>query len=220
MQLYILDKDPLKSASKIPDKYKFKMLIELGQLVCSADISDVYKKINQGKELQQWVFDNKCWVYHYFEYLLNWSKRNINMKKDTVVKLDKIHEDFAIATLFDEATVPTHAYFRYHKDYKCAVKSKTLLPIEKCVEQYIRYLIRFKKDVLKYELFSDGFFTHKTLVGQLAFRLHSYKKGMLKENKTHARNGCHYEFRFLMSVDNDKKTHKAWDEMVRVGKYV
>lgn len=52
MMLIILDKNPLKSAELVPDKIKFKQLIELGQLICSAGISDVYKPIKQGKELE------------------------------------------------------------------------------------------------------------------------------------------------------------------------
>ena len=66
MQLYILDKNPIISANLIPDKYKFKMLIELGQLICSVGLSNVYKPIKQGKELQTWVSDNKWWIYDYY----------------------------------------------------------------------------------------------------------------------------------------------------------
>jgi hypothetical protein len=137
---------PTTSAYKIPDKYKFKMLIELGQLICSVGISDVYKKINQGKELQEWVNCNKSWVYFYFSYLFDWAKHKsgLKLKESTITKLNSIQEDFAIVTLFMPIVVPTDAYFRYHKDYKCEIASKTLLPLEECIKQYEDYLVNFK----------------------------------------------------------------------------
>ena len=55
MFLLVLSVDPITSANLIPDKLKFKQLIELGQLICSVGISDVYKPIRQGKEIQKWI---------------------------------------------------------------------------------------------------------------------------------------------------------------------
>lgn len=153
MQLYILDRDPVKAAQLIPDKYKFKMLIELGQLICSAGLSDVYKPIAQGKELQQWVKDNKLWTFKYFYELLDWSVFNINMKAETINKLTYIRNDLdeAIGIAIDfegmtlDITLET-AYFRYAEAYNRAtrakvVPSKTLLPIDECIECYKEYLI-------------------------------------------------------------------------------
>ena len=62
MFLLVLDKDAVKSAQLVPDKIKFKQLIELCQLICSAGYSNVYKKINQGKELQNWIIRNSVWI--------------------------------------------------------------------------------------------------------------------------------------------------------------
>lgn len=147
MQLYILDKDPVKAAQLIPDKYKFKMLIELGQLICSAGLSDRYKPIPQGKELQQWIKDNKLWTFNYFYELLDWSVFNINMKAETINKLTYIRDDLdeAIGVAidfenFDIYKQPTHAYFRYAAAYRCAIPSKSLLPIDECTMQYKLYL--------------------------------------------------------------------------------
>ena len=64
MFLLILDKDPIRSAHLIPDKLKFKQLIELGQLVCSAGISDIYKPIKQGKQLQEWKKILKKYIFN------------------------------------------------------------------------------------------------------------------------------------------------------------
>ena len=69
MFLLILDKNSYKAAEFVPDRLKFKQLLELCQLICSAGISDVYKKVNQGKELQEWVRNNKLWISRYFTYL-------------------------------------------------------------------------------------------------------------------------------------------------------
>ena len=35
---------------------------------------------------------------------------------------------------------PTHSHFRYAKEYLCNIASKTLLPINECIEQYNAYL--------------------------------------------------------------------------------
>lgn len=139
MQLYILSKDPIRSASLIPDKYKFKMLIELGQLTCSAGISNQYKKIAQGKELQSWVSENKEYTYVYYDTLYRWSVDNICMKDETLIKILRIREDLKrqVGYNYNE---PTHAYLRYAKEYKCNVASKTLLQIDNCIEEYQKYL--------------------------------------------------------------------------------
>lgn len=141
MQLYILDKDPVVSAQMIPDKYKFKMLIELGQLICSAGLSNVYKPIPQGKELQQWVKDNTLWTYKYFYELFSWSIDNIKMKEDTNTKLMILKWDlWGNRFLRQDLITPSHAYFRYASAYQCVIPSKTLLPIEVCIEAYKEYL--------------------------------------------------------------------------------
>ena len=140
MQLYILDKNPIISASLVPDKYKFKMLIELGQLLAGAGISNVYKPIKQGKELQAWVSEHRDYIYSYFNKLLRWSKSHINMSDSTVAKLEQIGLDLADSIGKVAEKEPTHAYFRYAKEYKCDVASKTLLPIDDCIAEYKKYL--------------------------------------------------------------------------------
>lgn len=140
MQLYILDKDPAISASLIPDRYKFKMLIELGQLICSAGISNVYKSIPQGKELQEWVKENKSWILLYFIELYEWSAINLNLKNETCDSLNKIK--WHLFESIDKITYePNYAYFRYSKDYVCDIQSKTLLPIEMCINEYKKYVL-------------------------------------------------------------------------------
>lgn len=139
MQLYILDTDPVKSAQLIPDKYKFKMLIELGQLICSAGLSNVYKPIAQGKELQQWVKDNPYWISSYFNFLFEWSINHINMSSETFKKLNEL-SSFKFNIDYSVTSPPIQAHFRYASAYECPIPSKTLLPIEVCIEAYKEYL--------------------------------------------------------------------------------
>ena len=140
MQLYIIDKNPIISASLVPDKYKFKMLIELGQLICSAGLSNVYKPIKQGKELQAWVSEHRGYTYQYFDKLLRWSKSHVKMQPDTLAKLEQMKQDILNQLGKVAEKEPTHAYFRYTQAYSCSVKSKTLLPIEQCITEYKKYL--------------------------------------------------------------------------------
>ena len=147
MFLLVLDKDPIKSAKLVPDKIKFKQLIELCQLICSAGISDVYKPIKQGKELQEWVSKNKGWCYHYFSSLLNYSAIYAKLKAETYSKLATIRWDLRSSTILNpnDFYVET-AIFRYSKDYECMTKYKTNteLPIRECVKEYKKY-VEWKK---------------------------------------------------------------------------
>lgn len=93
MFLLILDKNPYKAAELIPDRLKFKSLLELCQLICSAGISDVYKKVNQSKELQEWIKNNKLWISRCFTYLFFWVLENLDLQKETYLRLAKIKQD-------------------------------------------------------------------------------------------------------------------------------
>ena len=69
MMLIVLSKWPRKAAERVPDKIKFKQLLELGQLVCSTGVSSVFKPVRQGKEIQEWIKRNPRWTFLYFENL-------------------------------------------------------------------------------------------------------------------------------------------------------
>ncbi len=145
MFLLVLDKNPIKSAKLVPDKIKFKQLLELCQLICSAGISDVYKPIKQGKELQEWVSKNKGWCYHYFSSLLNYSAIYTKLKAETYFKLAAIRNDLRNSTIlnFNDFYVGT-AIFRYSKDYKCNIPTNTELRIDECIKEYKKY-VEWKK---------------------------------------------------------------------------
>ena len=140
MILIILDKNPITASRKIPDKIKFKQLLELCQLICSAGISDVYKPVKQGKELAQWVYNHKYWVQDYLWELIRHCKNTINMKPKTRHDIVQVYRDLCNyrKNIADIKTVnPQYAVFRYSLDYKGSkYKSKTELPIDKAIEEY------------------------------------------------------------------------------------
>ena len=75
--LIITDKKPEKAVNYLVNKtnknFCFKQLLELAQLICSANISNVYKQVPQGKQLQEWIKENKLWTYRFYTTLLFWA---------------------------------------------------------------------------------------------------------------------------------------------------
>lgn len=149
MFLLILDKNPYKAAELIPDRLKFKQLLELGQLICSAGISDVYKPINQGKELQEWVKKYKFWVLRYFSILFDYAKMNLDLKCETIIKISKIYKDLCTKTCWVD--IPQTAIFRYVKEYAemTEYESNSELPIDVAISEYKRYLEYKEKEYNK-----------------------------------------------------------------------
>ena len=145
MFLLVLDKDPLKSAQLVPDKLKFKQLIELCQLICSAGISDIYKPIKQGKSLQEWVKKHPEYIAIYMWSLKDYCKNNVRLKYKTVFDIEQIYFDLYYlckdrVKMIKEPT--TTAIFRYSKDYECFTKhpTNTELPIDECIKEYKKYI--------------------------------------------------------------------------------
>lgn len=58
MMLIVLDKNPITAAKLVPNNLKFKQLLELAQMLCSCGFSNLYKKIPQGKAIQEWIKQN------------------------------------------------------------------------------------------------------------------------------------------------------------------
>lgn len=139
MFLLILDKDPVISAERIPDKIKFKQLIELGQLVCSAGYSNVYKKINQGKELQNWVRRNYVWVKKYMTTLYILCDKVVNMSSKTQKNILDIISSIPYEIRKDKD--PETAIFRYSKDYKSIFPTNCEITIENAIEEYKKYIV-------------------------------------------------------------------------------
>ena len=135
MMLIVLDKNPIKSAELVPDKIKFKQLLELCQLICSAGLCDVYKPIRQGKKLQNWVKEHQGWVYNYGLCLYMWCRSHINMSDETIEKIQKI-----LSSLIFSCTSSDTAIFRYSSGYESDITTDTELGIDKCVQEYKKYV--------------------------------------------------------------------------------
>ena len=147
MFLLILDKNPYRAAELVPDRLKFKQLLELGQLICSAGISDVYKKIYQGKDLQKWIKLNPIWVLSYYSSLLTWCILHIKLKKETFEKFRDIMCDLYNNFKTQEKSEIKTAIFRYIKKYtETEYKSNSELPIDIAVNEYKKYA-KWKENV-------------------------------------------------------------------------
>ena len=147
MMLLILDENPILAANLVPSKLKFKQLLELSQLICSAGISGVYKKIPQGKEIQNWILENPAWVYRYFDTLFIYCANLPNIKYKTVEGFKQIMHDLHWHVKFNGRIYipPQTAVFRFSKDYITDYLNSVTLPISKCVEEYKKY-VQWKKN--------------------------------------------------------------------------
>lgn len=145
MQLYILDKNPEKSAEILFEsmgaKYSFKMLIELCQMISTVTKCGTFKPVVQGKEIQEFISRNSQWVLMYFNKLENLClNSSLNIKSQTVIKLKKIYSGLKEYSKCGLNSTILYAPFRYSKDYKCPVPSNSILPIDECINQYKKYL--------------------------------------------------------------------------------
>ena len=88
MFLLILDKNPYKAAELIPDRLKFKQLLELTQLLASCGITNQVKPVKQGKQICEWINKNEniYFVYIFYSELLTWCESHIKMLPNTFIK--------------------------------------------------------------------------------------------------------------------------------------
>ena len=141
--LLIQDRNPFKAASLVPDKLKFKQLLELAQLICSVEISNVYKKIPQGKELQAWVKKNRLWTYNYMTFLWYWTCASISCKPKTLLDLYKIRQDlFKSIEHRKRIRYPKTVVFRFVKEYKefTEYERDVELPLSTAIKEYRKYV--------------------------------------------------------------------------------
>lgn len=144
MMLLILDKDPIKSAILVPNKIKFKQLLELCQLLNSEFNLGYMKSIPQGKDLRNWIRNNMAWVFEYYRSLAFYCFNHVNLKPETLDKICNIGDKFWNDYHDKDRPINT-AVFRYSKEYTNTIyKSGTELPIDECIKEYQRYL-RYKK---------------------------------------------------------------------------
>lgn len=149
MMLIVLSDNPIYAANKVPDKLKFKQTLELAQLICSCDYSNVYKKIPQGKSIQEWILKNPSWVKTYALVLYFWCLNNLKLKEKTISDLFSIFSSIDAPCNFD-VKIKT-AIFRYSKEYKSIFPSDSEITIQNAIEEYTKYLQWKQKKRLKNE---------------------------------------------------------------------
>ena len=144
----MLDVIPKLNARKLYSifgaKYTNKMLIELCQLICSAlggkqTCTTFDKVIPQGKEFQKFVSKHLIWSVNYMMALLDIVVAcGINVSEKSLKKYNTVY-NFVKELYMVEELLPTSAPFRYSKDYISELTSGEFLPIDICIEQYIKY---------------------------------------------------------------------------------
>lgn len=149
MMFIITDKNPRRAVKyfveNVPKKIWTKQLRELGHLISSCGISDVFKRVPQGKEIQEWIKKNVHWVYMYYktlyEYCVNDSGYKYKDKsKSNFLKILKDIERECLGIYID-GWEPVTGIFRYQKSYtKSKYSSNIEIPIDECTEEYKKYL--------------------------------------------------------------------------------
>lgn len=144
MMFIILDKNPIKAVDKLPHSVRFKQLIELTQLLSSCGITNVYKPISQGKELQEWILNHLDYVFSYYNNLSQWCIKNIKLSDKTKTDIHIAIADLWSKQSFNENGLvghdPQNIIFRYSKDYtNTNIQSKSLVPIDLGIQEYEKY---------------------------------------------------------------------------------
>ena len=144
MMLLITSSNPIIAASQVPDRLKFKQLLELCQMFCSLGYSDIYKPIKQGKELQAWISKNKLWCQLYADHLYYWCLSHIHMKQKTINDIRKIINSKDTYKLLTNPNVEIPyvktAVFRYVNSYNSKYKTNAELPINEAITEYEAYI--------------------------------------------------------------------------------
>jgi len=148
MQIYVLDKDPNKSAKMLNDKLVRKMLVEQMQLLSTylrtlgTDKAYFYKSIPQGKELVKWISNNLTWNMYYLDALMmQVISRNKNWREyKSILTANRFIEDFHEPFLNFYIPTIKDVSFRCKKEYsKYDELNKKLLPIEQGIKEYNEY---------------------------------------------------------------------------------
>ena len=146
----MLNSDPslavISLAQLTTKQFCFKQLIELGQLVCSAGISNKFKRIPQGKEIQDWIRRNPRWIADYFQGLLALVSYSTNMSTETYNKLQQIFWHIYKYCLEKEMWNPSinTGIWRYKSSYVSKYPSNMELPIYEITDLYYNYITEFK----------------------------------------------------------------------------
>lgn len=137
MMYLILDINPVKSALLVPNRLKFKQLLELAQMI-STITNSVYKPVNQGKEIMQWIKKYPNYTKIYFKTLYKWCEQHIKMKYKTKGDLQTIYNSLEYSKW---QSYPNYAIFRFNKNYSINYDNNVELPIELIAKEYKKYLV-------------------------------------------------------------------------------
>lgn len=153
MMFLVLAKTPIGAVDYLLEhtsrKYLKVQIKELCQLICSAGYSDVYDKIPQGKEIQNWIkanHTNELYVWYYLSYAFHMLYvPGFGDAYDVPEKQRQIFDDFTEKiTLKDwdktNATDIQTAIFRYQKEYESPYPTNIELDIDTAVKEYRKYL--------------------------------------------------------------------------------
>ena len=140
MMLIICDKNPVRAAELVPDRLKFKQLLELCQMLCSVGYSNIYKKIPQGKVIQEWIKRNPAWTKTYGAILYYWCLENNNLKEKTMSDIFNILS--SVPEACDMNCEIETAIFRFSKNYNAHTLLNTdcELPAWHAVQEYKKYM--------------------------------------------------------------------------------
>lgn len=138
--LLILDREPSDAARKVPEGIRHKQLLELMQMI-SFVLDFGYHKISQGKEIKEWISNNKLWVLEYaatlYELFCETAK---NPKEETLIKYHCLIDLLTCQCAGEKYEEPKTAIFRYSKDYKStSYPTNVELPIDECIKEYEKY---------------------------------------------------------------------------------
>lgn len=153
MMFLILDETPVGSVNYLlehtNERYLKKQVLELLQLICSAGYSNVYKKIPQGKAIQNWIkasHTNEMFVWYYLHcafYLLYNDCYDLipdNYKNIVNDFTEKIKQNNGGYFELADSNGIESAIFRYQKQYNSEIPTNTELPIKQVVKEYRKYL--------------------------------------------------------------------------------
>lgn len=153
MMFIIMDRNPeyavdllIQNTNK---KFYFKQLIELGQLICSTGISNLYKPIKQGKAIQEWIKRYPGWTFEYYAYLLS-KCRDFFKSNITLDRAFGIQDDLE-CYIKKYSSIETHDMFRpesailkYAHTYSSKYPTNSELPIKLACNEYIKYIKEYK----------------------------------------------------------------------------
>ena len=149
MMLIVADRDPYKNAHYIAEhtnkNFLFKSLLELAQLICSCEISCIYKPVKRAYEIQDWILKNKLWVFRYYTALSFLCLGNIKMSAKTMVDFYIIRDDLWVSIEKKRRIIyPKTCIFRYRKGYNSKYESNSELPLEEGIKEYRKYIEEYK----------------------------------------------------------------------------